>query len=182
MNLFLPQDGSDLSIYKQMLQRGAIRPYEMPNGVERLAERVMKLMEIAEESGRTRDAMKAAEILRQLMNDNRAIAVELDKIDRLDAGKPTNISGQIDPERAARIKRIVSTQRPKANTETTDVGRRDETGSGDRGGDAVGRDDDRPQARGGSHPPRGDHQAAEGSRAAGAEDRTAREEGQVWKS
>lgn len=182
VNLFLPQDGQDLSIYKQMLQRGAIRPYEMPNGIERLAERVEKLMQIAEESGRSRDAMKAAEILRHLMNDNRAIAVEFDKIQRLDAGKPTSISGQIDPERAARIKRIVSTQRPRTNTETTDGGSGDARGSRGGGGDAGARDDVAAQAGGGSDPAGRADAAAEAPRAAGAEDPAPREEDARWKS
>lgn len=129
--LWLPQSGADLSIYKQMLRLGAIKPYEMPQGMERLAHHVMDMMQMAQASGRMRDAIKCVEILRMLQADNRAMAVEMDKIDRLDAGKPTTITGQVSPEVADRIKRIVSTQRARvvpANTETPNVGSTGEDG------------------------------------------------------
>lgn len=128
----MPQSGSDLSIYKQMLRLGAIKPYEMPQGMERLAHHVMGMMEMAQASGRMRDAIKCVEILRMLQADNRAMAVEMDKIERLDAGKPTTITGQVSPEVADRIKRIVSTQRSRsvpANTEDTNVGSTNEDGA-----------------------------------------------------
>lgn len=123
--LWLPQSGSDLSIYRHMLRIGAIKPYEMPEGMERLAHHVMDMMQMAQASGRMRDAIKCVEILRMLQSDNRAMAVEMDRIERLDSGKPTTITGQVSPEVADRIKRIVSTQRSRsvpANTEDTHVG------------------------------------------------------------
>jgi hypothetical protein len=123
--LWLPQSGSDLSIYKRMLRIGAIKPYEMPQGMERLAHHVMDMMQMAQASGRMRDAIKCIEILRMLQSDNRAMAVEMDRIDRLDSGKPTTITGQVSTEVADRIKRIVSTQRARpasTNTEDTNVG------------------------------------------------------------
>lgn len=130
--LWLPQSGADLSIYKQMLRLGAIKPYEMPQGMERLAHHVMDMMQMAQASGRMRDAIKCVEILRMLQADNRAMAVEMDKIDRLDAGKPTTITGQVSPEVADRIKKIVSTQRARViptNTETPNVGSTGEDGT-----------------------------------------------------
>lgn len=135
--LWLPQSGADLSIYKQMLRLGAIKPYEMPQGMERLAHHVMDMMQMAQASGRMRDAIKCVEILRMLQADNRAMAVEMDKIDRLDAGKPTTITGQVSTEVADRIKRIVSTQRARpasTNTEDTDV--RGESKDGSAGADS----------------------------------------------
>ena len=121
--LWLPQSGSDLSIYKQMLRIGAIKPYEMPQGMERLAHHVMDMMQMAQASGRMRDAIKCVEILRMLQSDNRAMAVEMDRIERLDSGKPTTITGQVSTEVADRIKKIVSTQRARipTNTENHDV-------------------------------------------------------------
>lgn len=115
-DLWLPQDGADLTIYKRMLAVGAIRPYLMPEGVERIAQHVMQMLEMAQASGRMRDAIKCIEILRSLMADNRAMAMEVDKVDRLDAGKPTAISGQLSSDAQERIKRIISTQRA-INTE-----------------------------------------------------------------
>lgn len=141
-DLWMPQSGSDLSIYKQMLRLGAIKPYEMPQGMERLAHHVMGMMEMAQASGRMRDAIKCVEILRMLQADNRAMAVEMDKIERLDAGKPTTITGQVSPEVADRIKRIVSTQRSRsvpANTEDTNVGSTSEDGTA-RPDSSAGRD------------------------------------------
>ncbi len=168
VRLFLPEGRDDLSIYQRMIRDGAVKPFLMPDGIEKLAERVMRLMEIAEETGRYRDAMKAAEILRGLVSDNRALAVELDKIERLDAGKPTSISGQVDAEVAARIKKIVSTQRARANTEK-DHGR-GTNDAGDRGGDDRGGDGKIAEAGADGDSRQGDHQAAEASRGAGAED------------
>ena len=163
MKLFMPESGSDLSIYHQMLSRGAIRPFEMPEGIERLAARVMRLMEIAEEGGRTRDALKAAEILRAFAADNRAIAVEFDKIMRLDAGKPTSISQQLDPEAQARIRRIVSTQRARSNTEAQDDGTRRQDSPGGHEGDDLGRDGNGAEAGGGSDSAGRDRPAKEGA-------------------
>lgn len=135
IDIWMPENGPDLSIYKKMLMQGHIQPFRMPGEMSRLAERVMRLMDIAEETGKVRDAMKCAEILRMLAADNRAIAVELDRVERLDAGKPTSISGQIDPEQAARIKRIMSTQKARANTEAGQHGPNDPRDrSGDDGG------------------------------------------------
>jgi hypothetical protein len=139
--LWLPQSGSDLSIYKQMLRIGAIKPYEMPQGMERLAHHVMDMMQMAQASGRMRDAIKCVEILRMLQSDNRAMAVEMDRIERLDSGKPTTITGQVSTEVADRIKKIVSTQRARipANTENHDV--RGEGQDGTEGADSgAGRD------------------------------------------
>jgi hypothetical protein len=99
-----------------MLAVGAIRPYLMPEGVERIAQHVMQMLEMAQASGRMRDAIKCIEILRSLMADNRQMAIEVDKVDRLDAGKPTAISGQLTSDAQERIKRIISTQRA-INTE-----------------------------------------------------------------
>lgn len=124
-DLWLPENGADLSIYKRMLKVGAIRPFTMPQGVERLADHVMGMLEVAQASGRMRDAIKCIEILRMLMTDNRQIALEVDKIDRLDAGKPTSISSQVSNEVQDRIKRIISTQRARPlpeNTEDTNDG------------------------------------------------------------
>lgn len=159
----MPESGSDLSIYHQMLSRGAIRPFEMPEGIERLAARVMRLMEIAEESGRTRDALKAAEILRAFAADNRAIAVEFDKIMRLDAGKPTSISQQLDPAAQERIKRIVSTQRARANTEANDDGTRRQDPARDDQGHDIGRDGRGLEAGSGQDSAGGDRPAKEGA-------------------
>lgn len=139
--LWLPQSGSDLSIYKQMLRIGAIKPYEMPQGMERLAHHVMDMMQMAQASGRMRDAIKCVEILRMLQSDNRAMAVEMDRIERLDSGKPTTITGQVSTEVADRIKKIVSTQRARipTNTENHDV--RGEGKDGTEGADSgAGRD------------------------------------------
>jgi hypothetical protein len=140
--LWLPQSGSDLSIYKQMLRIGAIKPYEMPQGMERLAHHVMDMMQMAQASGRMRDAIKCVEILRMLQSDNRAMAVEMDRIERLDSGKPTTITGQVSTEVADRIKKIVSTQRARVtptNTENHDV--RGESQDGTEGADSgAGRD------------------------------------------
>lgn len=146
-DLFLPQDGHDLSIYKRMLAVGAIKPYLMPKGVERLAEHVMRMFEIATASGRMRDAIKCIEILRALMNDNRSMALEVDKVDRLDAGKPTAISGQVSPEVEQRIKRIISTQRAVPNTEAGHGAQREAGPVRDRGG--AGRGGVEPSAQGG---------------------------------
>lgn len=140
--LWLPQSGSDLSIYKRMLRIGAIKPYEMPQGMERLAHHVMDMMQMAQASGRMRDAIKCIEILRMLQSDNRAMAVEMDRIDRLDSGKPTTITGQVSPEVADRIKKIVSTQRARViptNTETPHVGSTSEDGT-TRPDSSAGRD------------------------------------------
>lgn len=166
VNLFMPTDGADLSIYKRMLEKGIVRPFEMPDGVEQLASRVMRLMEIAEETGRTRDALKAAEIVRMLMADNRAIALELDKIVRLDAGKPTSIAGHVDPQQADRIKRIISTQRARPNTETIDGEASEAAPRHEHGADGGGEGG----ADQGSHSPnpaRRDRQAEAGSGDAG---------------
>jgi len=157
VNLFMPETNGDLGIYKRMIRRGAIRPFEMPDGIERLADRVMEMMHMAQESGRLRDAMKAAEILRMLAADNREIALQLDKIDRLDAGKPTQISGQVSTEAQDRIKRIVSTQRSMANTEGKHAGSED--GSGAARGASFGRLGEAAEAVGGVAPARGDHEA-----------------------
>lgn len=129
VNLWMPMDTQDLSIYKRMLLGGHIRPFEMPEGVEKLANHVMEMMTMAQASGRMREAIKCIEILRLLSADNRAIAVELDRIDRLDAGKPTSITGQIAPEVQDRIKRIVSTQRAMVNMESENDAR--QTGASD---------------------------------------------------
>jgi hypothetical protein len=179
MNLWLPESGSDLSVYKKMLAHGHIKPFLMPDGVESLAARVMRLMEIAEESGRIKDAMKAAEILRLLAADNRAIAVELDRIERLDSGKPTSISGQLDPEQTARIKKIISTQKARANTEErNEIRGAGGTNQPSRGfSDVIGRDGQtlevnlRPDTSG-----RDDSMPAD-SRDAGAKDRSHGEPG-----
>lgn len=161
-NLWLPQDGSDLSIYKKMLACGAIRPYQMPDGIEKLANHLMSMLEMAHASGRVRDAVKCIELLRMLASDNRQMALEIDKVDRLDAGKPTQITGAVAPEVADRIKRIVSTQRARilpANTEATNgiEGAADVAGlrtgpAGDRGQGAA-------QARPGDATHGGDRQA-----------------------
>lgn len=155
VNVWLPQDRSDLGIYKKMLSRGAIRPFEMPEGIERLAERVMMMMEMAQESGRLRDAMKAAEILRMLAADNRDIALQLDRIERLDAGKPTQINGQVSTEAQDRIKRIVSTQRSLSNTEAANGTNAD--GAHPAGGAAIGRFGSTPEVQPGGASARGDH-------------------------
>jgi hypothetical protein len=169
VKLWLPSHGSDLSIYKRMLRLGAIKPYAMPDGIERLAEHLMQMLEMAQASGRNRDAIKCIEILRLLQADNRALALELDKIERLDAGKPTSISGQVAPEVQDRIKRIVSTQRMRANTETNNAGEPVEAhaqgnsdGSGGGGFAAPGQAESRPSSAG------GDHAAAQDDRGAGA--------------
>jgi hypothetical protein len=177
VNLWLPESGADLSMYKAMISRGHIRPFQMPEGVERLAERVSNLMETAEETGRTRDALKAAEILRLLAADNRAIGIELDRIQRLDAGKPTSITGQADPEQIARIKKIISTQKARANTEARDVGG---TGSprqpGGGGGDAIWGHGGAAQGGVREDHPRGDDPLPADDRGAGAQDRSPGEE------
>jgi hypothetical protein len=176
VRIFMPQDAGDLSIYKQMLAMGRIKPYEMPEQMGKLAERVMDLMEIAQSTGRIREAMKAAEILRMLAADNRALAVELDRIERLDQGKPTAISGQVDPETQARIKRIVSTQRAsRTNTEASDV--RGESEQARDGGDDRHRIGGAAEGRGGGGAGQGDHQAAQDARVSGAEDRAAGKDG-----
>lgn len=152
VNLFLPKDRHDLSIYKQMLAAGVIRPYAMPGQVERLAEHLLEMLDAARIAGRPRDALKCIEILRQLNRDNREMATELDRIERLDAGKPTQISGQVAPETVERIKRIVSTQRARAlNTEANDV-------AGSRGADQ-----EAPDRGAGSHRPQGSGEVAHGA-------------------
>ena len=155
-DLWLPEDGADLSIYKRMLKVGAIRPFAMPDGVERLADHVMRMLEIAQSSGRMRDAIKCIEILRMLMQDNRQIALEVDKVDRLDAGKPTSISSQVPTEVQDRIKRIISTQRARpviANTETPHDGQPSEIiAEGAGGGAGRGREQSPIEAIIGRHP------------------------------
>lgn len=162
VNLWMPQDGSDLSIYKKMLLDGAIRPFDMPKGIEQLAQHVMQMMEMAQASGRIRDAMKCAEILRHLAADNRSMAVEIDRIDRLDAGKPTTISSQVAPDVQDRIKRIVATQKARSVTANTEA--RDERGHADGQGDPLGavmrREQQAPQTGGGVDPAGRDHAAA----------------------
>jgi hypothetical protein len=170
VNLFLPQHGSDLTIYKRMLRAGAIRPYEMPEGIERLAEHLMKMLEVAQASGRNRDAIKCIEILRMLQADNRAMALELDKIERLDAGKPTTISGQVAPEVQDRIRRIVSTQRARsipAQEESNDGSRKDDA-PGLHARAAGARHEQHAEAGGGTASDGRDHQAAPDHRGAGA--------------
>jgi hypothetical protein len=164
VNLWLPQDGADLSIYKRMLMSGAIKPFEMPKGIEQLAQHVMQMMEMAQASGRIRDAMKCAEILRHLAADNRSMAVEIDRIDRLDAGKPTTISSQVSPDVQDRIKRIVATQKARsvsANTEAASNERGHADGSGDPLGAVMRREQSASQASGGVDPAGRDHAAAE---------------------
>lgn len=122
-NIFMPQDGKDLSIYRRMIEQGAIRPYELPAEMSRLAEHLMRMLDMAQASGRMRDAIKCIEIMRLLAADNRALAVEMDRIDRLDAGRPTAITGQVAPEVQERIKKIVATQRARVlNTESSNDG------------------------------------------------------------
>jgi hypothetical protein len=175
VTMFDPKTSSDLNIYLSMLKHGHIRPYTMPQETERLAERLLRMMVAAEEMGRYRDAMKCIELLRALQNDNRAMAVEFDRITRLEAGKPTSISTRVDDEQAARIKRIISTQR-RVNTEATDVGTRAAPLEGDGEGDGARRGGAGGPAEAGGVPHLGDRQAAEGSRDAGAQ---ARETGEA---
>lgn len=156
----MPESSGDLGIYKRMLMQGAIRPFEMPDGIEKLAEQVMRMMNMAQESGRLRDAMKAAEILRMLAADNRTMALEVDRLDRLDAGKPTQIHGQMAPEVQDRIKRIVSVQRARANTEANDVGHDADRPRDTRGADFGGHGQVSASAHG-ADPAGRDRQAAE---------------------
>jgi hypothetical protein len=160
MSMFLPQQSGDLGIYKRMLEKGVIRPYQMPDGIERLAEHVMRMMHMAQEAGRLRDAMKAAEILRMLATDNRSIALEVDRLDRLDAGKPTQIHGQVAPEVQDRIKRIVSVQRARTNTEANHVGH-DADREGDPRRSVLGRLGAGSESGDGQDPARRDHAAAQ---------------------
>lgn len=162
-DLWLPQDGKDLSIYKRMLKVGAIKPYLMPQGVERLGEHVMRMFEVAQAGGRMRDAIKCIEILRQLMNDNRQMALEVDKVDRLDAGKPTTISGQVSPEVEQRIKRIISVQRVIPNTETGHGTERQAGPVRDSGGAGRGGVEPPAQGGGGEQAPERADQGAEAS-------------------
>lgn len=121
-NLWLPLNCADMDIYQKMLKIGAIRPYKMPAQVERLAEHLCEMMDDARVSGRSRDALKCVELLRTLAKDNREIALEMDKIARLDAGKPTSIMGQVSTETQDRIKRIISTQRAAVLATNTEDG------------------------------------------------------------
>ena len=124
-NLWLPLNCADMDIYQKMLKIGAIRPYKMPAQVERLAEHLCEMMDDARVSGRSRDALKCVELLRTLAKDNREIALEMDKIARLDAGKPTSIMGQVSTETQDRIKRIISTQRAAVLATNTEDGSHD---------------------------------------------------------
>jgi len=169
LNIWMPTNSADLGIYKRMIERGLIRPFELPKEMESLAERIMEMMRVAQESGRLREAMKAAEILRLLAADNRQMAMELDRIDRLDAGKPTQISGQVSAEAQERIKRIVSTQRARvANTEEGHVG-----DASDRAGDHVRpgmpRGQQASEASYGSDTARRDHAAPQDDRIGGTQ-------------
>ena len=168
VKLFSPETSGDLGIYKRMLMQGAIRPFEMPEGIEKLADDVMRMMHMAQESGRLRDAMKAAEILRMLAADNRTIALEMDKLDRLDAGKPTQIHGQVAPEVQDRIKRIVSVQRARTNTEANDVGHDADRARDPRGAVGGGLGQGALPAHG-ADPAGRDRKAAEDARAGGTQ-------------
>lgn len=156
--IWMPQTTGDLGIYRRMLERGLIQPFKMPAEMSRLADRVMEMMVVAQESGRIREAMKAAEILRMLAADNRDIALELDRIDRLDAGRPTAIQGQVSTESQERIRRIVSVQRSSTNTEAGHVGSHAD-GSGDASRAGMRGSEPAPAAGRGVDPARGDHAA-----------------------
>lgn len=165
-NIFLPTDGKDLSIYKRMIEQGAIRPYQLPREMENLASHLMSMLDMAKASGRMRDAIKCIEVLRLIAADNRSMAMEIDRIDRLDAGRPTAITGQVTPDVQERIKRIVATQRARVlNTEDTHDGTHR---IGGQPGHAQRPDVDRESA-GGQGPDRGalgpgDHSAASSER------------------
>lgn len=169
VNVFMPTTSEDLGIYRNMISKGLIKPYRLPDEMEKLAERVMEMMQLAQESGRLREAMKAAEILRMLAADNRDIALEIDRIDRLDAGKPTAIQGQVSAESQERIRRIVSVQRTVGNTEASHVGgHADGAGAASRPG--MRGSEPAPEAGGRVDPARGDHAAPQEGLGARAQD------------
>ncbi len=120
VQIFRPQHISDIGIYRSMIVAGAIRPFALPREMETLASDVIRMMQVAEGNGRVRDALKCVELLRLLASDNRELAREMDRIDRLDAGKPTQISGQATDEQLTRIRRIVSTQKAIIDERSTE--------------------------------------------------------------
>lgn len=111
----------DLRMIAECLRKGWLKPWELPEHLARqLPNDVADVLRKAKETGDGRVALRAADVLCRMAEGNLRLAEAIDKVERLDDGRPT--------ENAHHELRIEFEQRPDLPRRVEEV----QSGNGQR--------------------------------------------------